>query len=103
MGEDTQETQQLPQNDNHDYEHKDDEEEGNKNEDDEDYTLLSDSKNDKVYHDADEIKTIRNEAPIPIGKLRDLLNRIDITTPPQENSAFRTRRVQGNCVDPQGT
>jgi hypothetical protein len=33
-----------------------------------------------MYHDTDEIKTAGNEALIPIGRLRDLLNRIDITT-----------------------
>jgi hypothetical protein len=79
------------QSHNHDDDHEDDEEEGNEDEDkdDEDYTPLSDSEKEKVYHDADEIKTIRNEAPIPIGKLRDLLNRIDITTLPE----FRIKRV----------
>jgi hypothetical protein len=44
---------------------------------------------DKMYCEADEIKTTVNEALIPIGKLRDLLNHIDITTPPQ----FRIKRV----------
>jgi hypothetical protein len=42
-----------------------------------------------VYHDAEEIKTVRNKAPIPTGRLRDLLNSIDITTPPE----FRIKRV----------
>jgi hypothetical protein len=63
--EDTQEAQQLPQNDNNDDDHEDDdEEEGNEDEDkdDEDYTPLSDSEKDKVYHDAKEIKTAGNEA-----------------------------------------
>jgi hypothetical protein len=41
---------------------------------------LHDSEKEKMYHDADEIKTSRNEAPIPSGRLRDLLNCIDITT-----------------------
>jgi hypothetical protein len=70
--EDTQEAQQLPQNDDNDNDHKEEEnneeeEEGNKaeGEDDEDYTPLS---------DANEIKTVRNEAPIPTGRLMDLLN-----------------------------
>jgi hypothetical protein len=90
--EDTQEAQQLPQNDNNDDDHEDDdEEEGNEDEDkdDEDYTPLSDSEKDKVYHDAEEIKTAGNEAPIPTGRLRYLLNRINITTPPE----FRIKRV----------
>jgi hypothetical protein len=91
MGEDTQEAQQLPQNDIHDDVHEDEEEEGNENEDkvDEDHTPLSDPEKEKVYHDADEIKTVKNEASIPIGRLRDLLNCIDITTPPE----FRIKRV----------
>jgi hypothetical protein len=41
---------------------------------------LRDSEKEKMYRDADEIKTSRNEAPIPSGRLRDLLNYIDITT-----------------------
>jgi hypothetical protein len=43
---------------------------------------LSDSKKEKMYHNTDEIKTTRNEAPIPTDRLRDLLNCINITTPP---------------------
>jgi hypothetical protein len=50
---------------------------------------LSDSEKEKMYHEADEIKTTGNEALIPIDILRDLLNRIDITTPPE----FRIKRV----------
>jgi hypothetical protein len=42
-----------------------------------------------VYHDANEIKTVGNEAPIPTSRLRDLQNRIDIITPPE----FRIKRV----------
>jgi hypothetical protein len=58
------------------------EEEGNnaKGEDDEDYTPLSDVEKDETYCDTDEIKTAGNEAPIPTGRLRDLLNCLDITT-----------------------
>jgi hypothetical protein len=91
-GEDTQEAQQLSQNDNHDDDHKNEKEEEDneaKGEDDEDYTPLSDSEKEKVYHDVDEIKTIEYEAPIPTDRLRDLLIRIDITTPPE----FRIKRV----------
>jgi hypothetical protein len=80
-GEGTQEAQQLPQNDNHDDDHEDEEEEeGNEdvNKEDADYTPLSDSEKEKVYHDAEEIKTVRNEASIPTGRLRDLLNCINI-------------------------
>jgi hypothetical protein len=96
-GEDTQEAQQLPQNDNHNNNHEEEEnneeeeEEGNKaeGEDDEGYTPLSDVEKDKMFHDADEIKTIKNEALIPTGRLRDLLNHLNITTQPE----FRIKRV----------
>jgi hypothetical protein len=95
--EDTQEAQQLPQNDNHDNNHEEEEdnetkeEEGDdgEDEDDEDYTPLSDSEKEKMYHEADEIKTTRNEALIPTDKLQDFLNCIDITTPLE----FRIKRV----------
>jgi hypothetical protein len=50
---------------------------------------LSDSEKEKMYCEADEIKATRNEAPIPTGRLWDLLNRIDITTPLE----FRIKRV----------
>jgi hypothetical protein len=99
VGEDTQEDQQLLQNDDHDNDHEEEEnndeeeeeeeeEEGNKaeGEDDEDYIPLSNAENDNMYR---EIKTTKNEAPIPTGRLRDLLNRLDITTPPE----FRIKRV----------
>jgi hypothetical protein len=33
-----------------------------------------------MFHDANEIKTFGDEAPIPTGRLRDLLNLINITT-----------------------
>jgi hypothetical protein len=91
VGEDMQEDQQLPQNDNHDNVHEDQEEEGNEDEDkdDEDYTPLSDSEKEKVYHNAEEMKTVGNEAPITTGRLSDLLNRLDITTLPE----FRIKRV----------
>jgi hypothetical protein len=90
MGEDTQKAQQLPQNKNHDDDHEEEEneeeeEEGNEeeDEDDEDYTPLSDFEKEKEYHITDEIKTFRNEASIPTDTLRELLNRVGITTPPE--------------------
>jgi hypothetical protein len=87
---------QLPQNNDHDNDHREEEnneeeEEGNKAEgkDDEDYTPWSNAKKDKMFHNTDEIKTFGNEAPIPTGRLRDLLNYINITTPPE----FRIKRI----------
>jgi hypothetical protein len=50
---------------------------------------LSDAEKDEAFHDADEIKTARNEAPIPTGRLRELLNHLNITTHPE----FRIKRV----------
>jgi hypothetical protein len=96
-GEDTQEAQQLPQNDDHDNDHeeeennKEEEEEGNKaeGEDGEDYTPLSDAEKDETFRDANEIKTTRNEASIPTDRLRELPNHLNITTHPK----FRIKRV----------
>jgi hypothetical protein len=86
IGEDTEEAQQLLQNNNHNDDHEEEEneeeeEEDNKaeGEDDEGYTPLSNAERDKMFHDVDEIKTFVDEAPIPTGKLRDLLNCINIT------------------------
>jgi hypothetical protein len=95
-GEDTKQAQQLPQNNDNDYEeeeedNEEEEEDGNKveGEDDEDYTPLGDAEKEETYHDADEIKTFGDEVTIPTSRLRDLLNCIDITTPPK----FRFKRV----------
>jgi hypothetical protein len=91
------EDQQLPQNDgNNDNDNaniinNNDDESDNKgdDEDNKDYTPLSDSEKEKMYHDANEIKTSRNEASIPTGRLWDLLGCIDITTALE----FRIKRV----------
>ena len=92
-GEDSQEAQPMPQN--HDQQEEEDnekeEEDGNKaeGEEDEGYTPWSKAKKDEIFHDADEIKTFGDEAPIPTGRLRDLLKHINITTPPE----FRIKRI----------
>jgi hypothetical protein len=85
-GEDSQEAQPMPQN--HDQQ---EEEDGNKakGEEDEDYTPWSNAEKDEIFHDADEIKTFGDEAPISTGRLRDLLKHINITTPPE----FRIKRI----------
>jgi hypothetical protein len=88
---------QLSQNNDHDNDHREEEnnekeeEEGNKAEceDDEEYTHWSNVEKDETFHDADEIKIFGNEAPIPSGRLRDLLNHINITTLP----VFRIKRI----------
>jgi hypothetical protein len=94
-GEDSQEAQLMSQNHNHDQQEEEDnekEEEGGKKakgEEDEDYTPWSNAEKDETFHDADEIKTFGDEAPIPTGRLRDLLYHINITTPPE----FRIKRI----------
>jgi hypothetical protein len=50
---------------------------------------LRNTEKEQMCHDTDEIKTVGNEALIPTGGLRDLLNRLDITTPLE----FRIKRV----------
>jgi hypothetical protein len=94
-GDDSQEAQSMLQNHGHDQQEEEnnekEEEEGNKaeHEDDEDYTPCSNTEKDEMLHNADEIKTFRNEAPISTGRLRDLLNCINITTLPE----FRIKRI----------
>jgi hypothetical protein len=94
-GEDSQEAQPMPQNHDHDQQEEEnnakEEEEGNKaeGEDDEDYTPWSNAEKDEMFHDTDEIRTFGNEAPIPTFRLRDLLNHINIITPPE----FRIKRI----------
>jgi hypothetical protein len=53
------------------------------------YTPWSNADKDEIFHDADEIKTFGDEAPFPTGRLRDLLNHINITTAPE----FRIKRI----------
>jgi hypothetical protein len=50
---------------------------------------LSDVEKDETFRDADEIKTVRNEALIPTDWLRDLLNHLNFTT----HLEFRIKRV----------
>jgi hypothetical protein len=91
-GEDSQEAQSMPQN--HDQQEEEDnvkEEEGSnkaEGEEDEDYNPWSNAEKDETFHDPNEIKSFGDEAPIPTGRLRDLLNHINITNPPE----FRIKR-----------
>jgi transposase len=88
---------QLPQNNDHNNDHREEEnneeeeEEGNKveGEEDENYTPWSNTEKDETFHDANEIKTFGNETPILTGRLKGLLNCINITTPPE----FRIKRI----------
>jgi hypothetical protein len=93
-GEDSQEAQLMPQNHDHDQQEEEDnekEEGGNKAEGEEDeyYTPWSNAEKDETFHDADDIKTFGDKALIPTGRLRDLLNHINITTLPE----FRIKRI----------
>jgi hypothetical protein len=92
-GEDSQEAQPMPQNHDQQEEEDNEKEEENDNkaegEEEEDYTPWSNAEKDEVFHDADEIKTFEDEAPIPTGRLRDLLKHINISTPPE----FRIKRI----------
>jgi hypothetical protein len=94
-GEDTQKAQHMVQNDDHGHQeeenNEEEKEEGNKAEDEEDldYTPWSNTEKDEMFHDANEIKTFGDEASIPTGRLRDLLNRINITTLPE----FQIKRI----------
>jgi hypothetical protein len=110
QGEDTQEAQHMLQNDDHVHQeeenNEEEKEEGNKaeGEEDEEYTPWSNVEKDEMFHDTDEIKTFGDEAPIPTGRLRDLLNRINITTPPEfkiQRILRPGRGVQGNHGDHQ--
>jgi hypothetical protein len=90
----SQEAQPMSQNHDHDQQEEEDnekEEDGNKaeGEEGEDYTPWSNAEKDETFHDADEIKTFGDEALIPTGRLRDLLNHLNITTPPE----FRIKRI----------
>jgi hypothetical protein len=87
-GVDSQEAPLMPQNHDHDQQ---EEEDGNKAEGEEyeDYTPWCNAEKDEIFHDADEIKTFGDEAPIPTGRLRDLLKHINISTPPE----FRIKRI----------
>jgi hypothetical protein len=92
-GEESQEAQPMPQNPDQQEEEDNEREEEDSNkaegEEDEDYTPWSNAEKDEIFHDVDEIKTFGDEAPIPTGRLRDLLKHINITTPPE----FRIKRI----------
>jgi hypothetical protein len=84
----------MPQNHDHDQQGEEDNEKkegGNKaeGEEDEDCTPWSNAEKDETLHDVDKIKTFGDEAPIPTSRLRDLLNHINIITPP----LFRIKRI----------
>jgi hypothetical protein len=76
------EAQQLPQNDGNNTDHDNNNDHEEEEEDNsKDYTPVSDFGKEEMCHEAEELKASENEALIPTGRLRDLLNRIDITTP----------------------
>jgi hypothetical protein len=44
---------------------------------------LSDTKDEKLYKDAEEIESFGAEAPVPTGRLQALLGHLSITTSPK--------------------
>jgi hypothetical protein len=52
----------------------------NEDEDDKEYSPLSDNEGEKLYKDADERESFGVEAPIPTGRLRALLGHLSITS-----------------------
>jgi hypothetical protein len=63
--------------------------EGNEDDNDEEYPPLSDSENEKWYHDADERESYRVEALVPIGRPQALLVHMGISTTPK----YQIKRV----------
>jgi hypothetical protein len=59
---------------------------------DEEQPPPSDTKDEKMYRDANEVESFRAEAPVPTDKLRALLEHLGITTAPGTGS--RKSRVQ---------
>jgi hypothetical protein len=53
------------------------------NDEEEEYSPLSDSEYKKLYHDVDERESYEVEPPIPVGRLQVLLVHMGITTAPK--------------------
>jgi hypothetical protein len=62
---------------------------GNEDDNDEEYPPLSDSENEKWYHDADESESYRVEALVPISRPQALLVHMGISTTPK----YQIKRV----------
>jgi hypothetical protein len=73
----------------------------NEDEDDEEYSPLSDNVGKKLYRDADERGSFGAEAPIPTGKLRNLLGHLGITSAPRYRikGVPRPRQLQRSSPD----
>jgi hypothetical protein len=55
----------------------------NEDEDNEEYSPVSDNEKEKLYRDADERESFGVEAPIPTGRLRTLLGHLGLTSTPR--------------------
>jgi hypothetical protein len=55
----------------------------NKDEDDEEYSPLSDNEGEKLYRDADERESFSVETPVPSGRLHALLGHLGVTSAPR--------------------
>jgi hypothetical protein len=65
------------------------EDHGTEDKTDEEQPPPSDTEPEKMYRDADEVESFRAESPILTGRLRALLEHLDITTAPQ----YRIKKV----------
>jgi hypothetical protein len=55
----------------------------NKDEDDEEYSPLSDNEGEKLYRDADERESFSVETPVSTGRLHALLGHLGVTSTPR--------------------
>jgi hypothetical protein len=55
----------------------------NEDNDDEEYSILTDTKVEKTYRDADEVESFGVEAPVPTSRLQALLVHLGVTTTPR--------------------
>jgi hypothetical protein len=64
------------------------------------YPPLSDTEDEKMYRDADEVESFRAEAPVLTGRLRALLEHLGITTAPRYRikEVLRPERVEFKAV-----
>jgi hypothetical protein len=55
----------------------------------------SDTEDEKMYQDADEVESFRAEAPVLVGRLCAMLEHLGITTPQVQNQGSPTSRAGG--------
>jgi hypothetical protein len=67
---------------------------------DEEYPPPSDTEDEKMYRDVDEVESFGAEAPVPTDRLRALLEHLGITTAPRYRieEVLRPRRVEFKAI-----